>query len=145
MCCLCSAAHKTLFHGPAAHSCADAELGANVNIPGCECIDLGCLLGRMFVVWHWLRKSTFTLPELLSLTANSRGKHAQVYKAFGGYHLLVRRFSACWQGVPWGMQLTNGAAGPHDAVVILSFSVIGQLYQDATHGAVGASQQLTAL
>ncbi len=89
-----------------------------------ECIDLGCLLGHLFVIWHWLRKSTFTLPELLPLTANSRGKHAPVYRAFGGYHLLVRRFSACWQGVPWGMQLTNGAAGPHDAVVILSFKVI---------------------
>lgn len=89
-----------------------------------EVIDLGCLLGRLYLIRNWLRKSTFALPELLPLTANSRGKHAPVYRAFGGYHLLVRRFSACWQGVPWGMQLTNGAAGPHDAVVILSFKVI---------------------
>ena len=86
-------------------------------------IYLRCLLGRLFVIRHWLCKSTFALPELLPLTANSRGKSALVYKAFGGYHLRVRGFYVCWQGAPWAMQLVTGTADPHDAVVITSFSV----------------------
>lgn len=67
-----------------------------------EVIDLGCLLGRLYLIRNWLRKSTFALPELLPLTANSRGMNTEVYKALGGLHVRVRGFSLCWQGLPWG-------------------------------------------
>ena len=57
-------------------------------------------MGRLYLIQNWLRKSTFALPELLPVTANSHVKNARLYKALGGYHLRVRGLCVCWQGVP---------------------------------------------
>ena len=102
-----------------------------------EVIDLGCLLGRLFVTRHWLRKSTFALAELLPLSANRQGLDAPVCKAFSGYRLKVRSVSVCWHAVHWvgqaGYPWTSWCCRHHQ---LLRYT--GQSYQAEIHDVVGA-------